>query len=775
MTVASSPRRLCGHPRPSWAAVLRALAWGAAGVVLGGLLIWPRVAWAQAPLSLVNEETTVREVSFKFVDGPTFSGDALRAQIATQAPSFWTRVKQAIPLLFQVRTSFAFDPLTLQRDVVRLRQFYRRNGFLKSDIDYPASQLDTTANAIHVIFTITEGPPVIIQDAGFFGPDSARYAVRLFDGALRKEWVAFRDATGFEVGSRYTAFRQLRIEDDVRTWMRNQGFAFATVASEARLDTAQSTADIRFFLDPGPRGRIDTVQVYGNESVSDGVVRRELPLRVGDRFSAARLQEGQRQLFGLNLFRVAIADVPEQPRDSTVTVRYRVREGDLRLLSAQVGYGTDVGTITEAQWTHRNFFGAARTFSASLLAETGFLAAPGFLPDALITQQQRAFAERRFRSALTLRQPYVFANRLSASVEPFLEYRRDNKFEEGEETLGINARDFGLNTTLLYDLADFRTVSLRHAFTRSLQFTQVRTDAPPGDDGPGVPTGGVTTATNDLFNRSVFTLSASLGETDDVLSPTRGVVVRPSAEFGGAVLRSDLEYLKGRVEVSGYLPLGTQTNLAGRVTVGALRALGRSRTALRGDLPDAGDNQRFENRFDPVLFYAGGTSDLRGWVAELAGAKLPRPVGAPVGADSLGANDVLFEPLGGTAKLGASVEMRLPFPGLGANWRTAAFVDVASVRGTVFPPVDTLAFDPDRLVRADLGRNAVRVGAGLGIRYKTPVGFLRVDVAYKVNPGPFDLRPPLDVYRFLTGERDTFPEPGRINRFRLHIGIGQAF
>jgi outer membrane protein insertion porin family len=97
------------------------------------------------------------------------------------------------------------------------------------------------------------------------------------------------------------------------------------------------------------------------------------------------------------------------------------------------------------------------------------------------------------------------------------------------------------------------------------------------------------------------------------------------------------------------------------------------------------------------------------------------------------------------------------------------------VRGTVFPPVDTLAFDPDRLARVDLGRNAVRVGAGVGIRYKTPVGFLRVDVAYKVNPGPFDLRPPIEVYEFLNGERDTFPDARFINRFRLHIGIGQAF
>ena len=87
------------------------------------------------------------------------------------------------------------------------------------------------------------------------------------------------------------------------------------------------------------------ILIEGNESVPDYVVRRELPLQVGQRFSQQKMIEGQRELFGLDLFRVAVADVPEQERDNTVTVRYVVREAKLRVVRAQTGYGFEDGIV----------------------------------------------------------------------------------------------------------------------------------------------------------------------------------------------------------------------------------------------------------------------------------------------------------------------------------------------------------------------------------------------------------------------------------------------
>jgi outer membrane protein insertion porin family len=64
---------------------------------------------------------------------------------------------------------------------------------------------------------------------------------------------------------------------------------------------------------------------------------------------------------------------------------------------------------------------------------------------------------------------------------------------------------------------------------------------------------------------------------------------------------------------------------------------------------------------------------------------------------------------------------------------------------------------------------------GGGIRYETPVGFLRFDLAYKLNPSSLDLRNPADVYRYQNGYTTTLPDHLPTRRFNIHISIGQAF
>src|SRR5690625_5516718 len=164
-----------------------------------------RPAHAQQPLHLVNEQTTVRGVSFRFPETRTFEVDRLSDHVATTAPTFMDRVRRVVP--FVRPRSYPFNPVELQRDVVRLERFYNRNGFLHPRVDYPASQLDTTNNTIHVIFTIWEGPPLIVQDFRFVAPDG-EYALSSFDeGDEREAWIAFRDRLGLRVGSRYTEFQ----------------------------------------------------------------------------------------------------------------------------------------------------------------------------------------------------------------------------------------------------------------------------------------------------------------------------------------------------------------------------------------------------------------------------------------------------------------------------------------------------------------------------------------------------------------------------------------
>jgi outer membrane protein insertion porin family len=747
--------------------------WTAEAVVLAfcaALAAAAGPAAAQDPLYLVNDSTRVRDVSFRFVDDPTFEVDRLHNQIATQAPSVLTRLRNVFAFLpFVSRRTFAFDPVTLQKDVVRLRTFYQQQGFLQAKVDYPTSQFDTTSNSIHVIFTVREGPPVIIQDTQFLGTDGEGYAVEQFTGDLRTNWIDFRDRTSFRLGDRYTEFNRVQIEDQVRTWLRDQGYAFAQVSSTADVDTSARTADIRFLVDAGPRATVDRIDVDGNESVSRSVVLREIPVEPGELFSATALKKGQQELFRLNLFRVAIADVPDQPRDSTVTVRYRVREGKLRTVTGELGYGVQTGVSGSAQWSHRNFFGDARNFTAGLTAETGRLAQPRFLPDGLFTSTLEN--EKLYKASVSLNQPYFFNPNLSLTLSPFILERKDKNLSEADRFEGLNEREFGIDTTILYEFLPFRTLSLQHSLSRTQQFGP---DAG-SDDGslPQSVVGEFATGT-DLFDSSVFSLTGTFGKTDDFINPTRGYLLRPTVRLAGVlgspVIESDIQFASVNVEASGYLPVGDHLDLAGRLTAGRLWPLGASKESFSTAPTDANvlSLASAENQFDRFLFYAGGGTDLRGWPNQLAGPKFVRP--------SQDVAPFAYEAIGATTKLGFNLEARLPFPGLGSSWRTAVFLDGAYLSNngnTLAPQIQYLEERFGATISSD--RQQVLVGTGGGVRYETPVGFLRVDLAYKLTTDRLDLRNPVT----LGDQIETTPLPDVdtrfIRNFRLHFGLGRTF
>ena len=733
------------------------------------------VALAQTPLHLVNDRTQVRSISFRFVDGQTFESSLLEEQIAlTEQPSLFGSVAlrrslSFIPLVADVGVH-PFNPIEMQKDVVRMERFYNRNGFLHPEIDWLV-RLDSARNTVNILYTVREGPPLLLDSLGFRGPDG-RAAVELFPAPLQEDWRAFRTRAALQRGIRLDEFRLLQLQDQTLGWVRDQGYAFAEVAAESEVDSLRNRARVTILVDPGPRGRVSEIRVEGIESVSENVVLRELPFRVGDRFSRSKLVEGQRELFGLNLFQIALIDVvPDQPEDSTVAVQIRVREGDPRIVTARGGYFTEAGLTSEAQWTHRNFFGGARTFTASGVAQTGigsFAQSP----------------EVVYRVSTSLRQPYFLNRRLSFQVTPFAEFRDDVRDK---------STAFGGDLTFLYELEQLKTASLQYGFeTRDIQdyrfgttdTTEVSLIALLQADATGL----------GRLNRNTLGLTATYGEVDDALDPRRGFILRPSAEVAGPPIASSVEYGRLGLTATAYYPLSRSIGLYARVTGGRLLPFGKS-------LPDAGGSFAGLLRLRDALFFGGGTGDVRGWGNALLGPKVLDLVIAEEEDDDGLLQTVFYAdryfPLGNTTKLSGTVEARLPFPGLGPSWGTHVFADA----GRVWTPsarfdlpesfiLGTTYSDPEQLFYA--------VGGGFSVG--TPVGALRFSVGYKLNASFFDMRDPRDIAAAVqrvydanpaatdddfeaairTVEPDSFGILGLFsipnsNRIHLHLSIGQTF
>lgn len=684
------------------------------------------------PLRGVNDSTEVGSLRFRFADGSSFSESRLRDRMATSAPGFWGRLQNRLaflPLVPRIRAPF--DPVELQRDMVRLRAFYRDNGFVSPLIDYPASRFDPSRNRMDLIVTIREGPPLVV------GSRSARFVTPL-DPALDRAWGDLEERLALRPGDRYTEFSRVQLESRLRSWMADRGYAFARADVRALVDSSMFRVDLDLALDPGVRARIDRVLVEGVETVSERVITRQLPFAPGDLFRADALVEGQRSLFGLNLFRVALADLPDQPADSTVTVRIRVRESPKRLFTAGGGYSRENGLEVGGSLRHRSFLGAARQLSLSGTAVSGWLASSG--------------SDRKpVRSAdvsLSLRQPYLFERRVSGSGTLFARWVDD-------PNQVVRYRETGISPSILFQYLPFRAAQVQYSLSRA------------------VPLGGMQDLTRiDVFDRSAVSLSFAMGRLNNYLHPRRGWMVRPGIEQAGLFLGGGVAYRRLAVDATGLIPITMESSVIVSVTAGRLFPGGASR--------DQADPQ-VEYRFDPIRFYAGGSADVRGWSLNALGPKWVHADTVYVASDGTPTSEnAAYESAGGLGKLSFRTEYRFPAPGLGDAWRLGVFADAGGVsarvrrdaKGRALPAAAGLVVVDDRAFPAV---RDLKVGAGFGLRYLTPVGAVRLDLAWKVNPDALDLQRPGDRALYEAGLLAEEPERLRLRRFALHLSIDRAF
>ena len=137
-------------------------------------------------------------------------------------------------------------------------------------------------------------------------------------------------------------------------------------------------------------------------------------------------------------------------------------------------------------------------------------------------------------------------------------------------------------------------------------------------------------------------------------------------------------------------------------------------------------------------FYGGGSGTIRGYAYQAVGPVFlaPRAMNPP-NQTTLAAEALAGYPIGGTAITAGSVELRQRF---GTDWGAAAFVDAGQVSAK-------LNFLPDQL----------RFGVGVGLRYFTPIGPVRLDVAVPLQRHASNVSPNNDGV------------------FQVYIGLGPAF
>ncbi len=668
----------------------------------------------------------------------------------------------------------------LKRDVLRIRVFYYREGYREAQVDTTVTHLGDKEVAVR--FNIVEGLPTVVTDVAF-AYDSTLFTPKRVQAL--NQVVVGRPLDMFEMDS-------TRIQFQNELW--ELGYADALVDTSTVVDQPTRTARVQFRLVKNHLTTVGDVVILGTSAVSERTVLNSLSFRTGDLFSRGKMLESQRNLYESNLFKLAAIDVPET-FDSVKTVNVLLREALLHEARVGAGFNTVDFLQTDGRFTHYNLFGGARRLDVT--ATAGNLMAASLngkglfhrqLDDTTITGDATDFLKPTYQASVELKQPaWLQRPRDAIAIGAFTQRRAVPSV--------VIDNGYGGNLTFTHTLAPRAPLSLSYRF----EVTRVEASGPYFCVNFGVCD---TTSINGLRGHqrlSPVTTQMQVDRSDDPLSPTRGYRARAELEHASSFTASDYRYNRAYAEGALYAGLGgKQSVLAARLRIGFVRPLTGG-----GTLSEAVLHPR-------KRFYAGGSQSVRGYGENQLGPRiLTLPIkelvsaqtasGAPCDVtteavrfcdpntvkDSAGklVGDNVFtpRPLGGTSLIEASVEYRFPLSFI-ENLGGAVFVDGAAVGERVLDPLGAGVATLANLVR---GTGAIT--PGIGVRYQSSVGPIRVDLGFNptrsenlavvtevVKNGKREIVP-LDIPKRYSPTGTSTGIGSILNRFTLHLSIGQAY
>jgi translocation and assembly module TamA len=498
--------------------------------------------------------------------------------------------------------------------------------------------------------------------------------------------------------------------DAILDALRSSGYARAAVEQQALVDEVERQALISYQVSPGERFRFGNVFVAGTAVVPRNRVRDEAQLAVkpGEYFNPEKLQDAQSRVFDLGVFGgVRVSQGTPDTGKQTIPVVVAVREAPFR--TVRIGPGVAIQATrweanATASWTHRNWFGGLRKLSVD--ARVGY----AWIPSPLQRQAKQGVVGL---ASVDFAQP--------GAIRRFLDLAARLELQRGlEEAFDYTSERLRLSTPLR-----LRRWTLVPSYNLELYQLSGTVTVIPGSGTPEI----LSQCRGEFCLLSYLEQRVTWDGRDDPVNTRSGLYASLAFQEGFRLFGNGFPYLRVIPEARAFWRLGDKLVLAFRGRVGALVPFG--------------------NEDSPIVarFAAGGPNSMRGYYTRRLS-----PMGISEGE---------FVPVGGEQLTEGTLELRFPIAGeLGA----ALFLDAGDVRATSAANGSVVQRMVTSLVGAIDPRN-LQYAAGVGLRYATPFGPVRLDVGVRL--------PRRDDGQWVVPE---VPGGGHTEPIvAVHISLGEAF
>ncbi|MFN3641914.1 MAG: outer membrane protein assembly factor BamA [Gemmobacter sp.] len=290
-------------------------------------------------------EGRVTEVErLSFVGNRAFSDRRLRQVLETRQAG----------LLRAILTTDTFAADRIETDKRLLRDFYLSRGYIDFQVADASVELLPERDGFFVTFTVREGQRYR------FGALTVVSEVPEADVALFQPLLRIRS------GTVYTPTDVENTIARMETFAERSGINFLRVDPRVRRNPATGTLDITFALVRGPRVFVERIDIEGNATTLDQVIRRQFRSVEGDPFNPREIRAAAERIRALGFF--ARADVDTRPGSAAdrVIVKTEVEEQPTGSLSFGASYGVAEGFGVVVALSEQNFLGRGQSLRLNL-------------------------------------------------------------------------------------------------------------------------------------------------------------------------------------------------------------------------------------------------------------------------------------------------------------------------------------------------------------------------------------------------------------------------
>jgi outer membrane protein assembly complex protein YaeT len=651
-------------------------------------------------------------------------------------------------------------------DINAIQALYHNNGFSKVRITSETNSAATKAGnpaPLTVIYRVEEGNQLRVG------------TVRL-EGNEHVEAAKLAPLMNTEAGQLLSPRNLAGDRDALLTDYMSRGFDQVRVEVTQQIDPADaSKVDVVFHITEGQQIFVRKVLLTGLHYTRPETVAKAITLHPGDPLNETALMETQRNLYDLALFNEVDTAI-ENPTGGETTKTVLLQAVEARRWVLTYGFGLEAQTGTPrfncggiiasgascspngktgvsprvlADITRNNLFG--REQSVSLRATYGLLEQK----INLLFQNPHFEGNRNF--GLTFSGGYANSLDVSTYVASKLEtgVRWTEHFNPGSPATGL--RRGGGNSP-------WSRLSKANTFVYEFNFRRVKVEADSLQVAPGEIA---------LLSTAVRVAGPSLtwirDTRDSPLDAHRGTYTSFQDFLSGDRFGAQANFNRLDLSNSSYYRFDKGRFVLARNTrYGQERAFGK----LADELIPL-----------PERLYAGGATSLRSFGPNSAGPRDPE-TGYPIGGAGalINSTELRMPPptlpwLGNTVSFVLFHDMGNVFTNAGDAWASALRIrqplrDNCKNVATVGDPSSYIPAGPKTSTgqQGTCSFNYFSHAPGLGLRYHTPVGPIRLDFSYNLNPPIYPV-----IYNYSLPQPGSDPHVGEGNHFNFFFSLGQTF